>query len=147
MPRLISANLWRKSSSSGCRRLRWKHAGGNQTISIRTQKRLLANGISIMTRQKQGDNRFVTRRSSEVALAKEAPTSANDNDWIGSPQLPLMTDQESFRPQSAEGTHPRPSWKGTFFRLLYVIAVSVSMLGWLYVIWLAVVSGLEGLMG
>jgi len=34
----------------------------------------------------------------------------------------------------------RPSWRATLGRLAYVAVVSIAMFGWLFVLWLALVS-------
>ena len=53
--------------------------------------------------------------------------------------LPFI-DQRAKTPPPAIRAGFRSSWKGMFGRLTYVAAISVAMFGWLYLLWLAMVT-------
>jgi hypothetical protein len=95
-----------------------------------------------------------------------ATSAANDNDCEGPrSQVPLSTERSSIpsgqpeptRGQITEGacpsipceevTNPQAvqagsSWRARLGMLAYVAAVSVAMFGWLYLLWLALVSSM-----
>ena len=65
---------------------------------------------------------------------------ANDNDNKGSWPMPLP---EGFYPSFSSGdveTPRRFSWKAKLVKLAYIVAAPVAGFGWLYVLWLAIVS-------
>ena len=118
------------------------------------------------------DGATVTRRGTDAhqRYRQHPRTSAaddNDCDWplvplpeghLGIPSglqesNRLLSSQSAFlfhlseevtRPQLVQASS-RSSWRATLGRLAYVAAVSVAMFGWLYLLWLALVSSVEGI--
>ena len=93
------------------------------------------------------DSAIVLRRSAgqQGRLAERSVKSAaNDNDNQG--PWPLVRFLESPYPTFSfeDFTKPhRTSWKGKLIRLAYVAAMPFAVLGWLYLLWLAIISGTE----
>jgi hypothetical protein len=106
--------------------------------------------MTIHIKKDDPDVATVTQRGTEQAPA----CAANDNDWEGSsPLVPLPEGrlgvpsglQESNRLSTESACRSpasfRSSWRATLGKLAYVVAVSIAMFGWLYLLWLALVSG------
>jgi hypothetical protein len=105
-------------------------------------------------KQDDPDGTTVTRRGTgeHQGFHEQPPTSAangNECSW------PLVPFPESARPSLLyeEVTTPRAvqsgfrsSWRATSGRLAYVAVVSIAMLGWLYLLWLALVSRVQGIL-
>jgi hypothetical protein len=119
-------------------------------------------------KQDDPDGTTVTRRGTGAhqRFPEQPPTSAaNDNDCEGPwPLIPFpeglngtpsgqqirRLSTESARPLNEEVTIRRAvqagfrsSWRATLARLAYAVAVSIAMFGWLYVLWLALVSSVQ----
>ena len=96
-----------------------------------------------MSRIKQDDT--ISRAATLSKLQSSAP--ANDNDGDGA--WPLLPFPESASPPlsyqevtttPAIQTGLRSSWKATLSRLAYLAAVSMAMLGWSYLLVVALIS-------
>ena len=92
----------------------------------------------------------VARRSigAHESFFKQPPTSAaNDNDCEGPwPLVPfpegLFLSEGVATPQLVQEGF-RSSWRATLSRLAYAATVSIAMFGWLYLLWLALVSSVQ----
>ena len=128
---------------------------------------------ALMSRVKHDDPDGPTPIQSGIAHQRfpdPPPTSAaNDNACEGpSSQVPFSTELNSMpsgQPEATtaiiesafpsipyeEVTNPQAvqvgsSWRAMSGRLAYVAAVSVAMLGWLYLLWLALVSSMQAIL-
>ena len=83
-------------------------------------------------------------------------SAANDNNCEGPwPLVPfpegLFFPNEQHEPSESVTSHPvqesdRSYWRATLSRLAYAATVSIAMLGWLYLLGLALVSSVLGLL-
>src|SRR6188768_245546 len=98
-------------------------------------------------KQDDADGRSAIRRSAgahQRFSEEPAKSAANDNEnqrpWPFVPSLegsyPSVLSKEVATPQ-------RLSWRAKLILLAYVAVTPVAMLGWLYLLWLAIVSTLE----
>jgi hypothetical protein len=89
---------------------------------------------------------------------RKPPTSANDNDYEGSwsnpfpgrlgdnPTPPRFRYEEAL-PLQAVQTSFGSSWSGTLSRVTYVMGVSIAMLGWMYLLWFALLTCVQAIPG
>jgi hypothetical protein len=107
-------------------------------------------------KQDDPDGTTVTRRGTGAhqRFPEQPPTSAaNDNDCESSWPLvpfpesacPSLFYEEVTTPQAVQSGF-RSSWRATLGRLAYVAVVSIAMFGWLYLLWLALVSSVQGIL-
>ena len=86
--------------------------------------------------QSAGAHKWFFERPAEPAV------TGNDNQgpwpFVPSPEgsYPSVSSKEVATPQ-------RLSWKAKLILLAYVAVTPIAMLGWLYLLWLAIVSSLE----
>ena len=124
-------------------------------------------------KQDDPDGTSVARRGAGAhpSFPGERNISANDNDFEGSWSLVPSASafnsirsgqQEPIQRHSTEGASPslyevvntsqaaqagfRSSWRATLVRLAYVAAISAAMFGWLYLLWLALLSSVQGIL-
>jgi hypothetical protein len=81
------------------------------------------------------------------SFSKQPPPSVADDNVCDGP-WPLVPFPEGLlcaggaTPQRAQ-EGPRSSWKATSGKLAFAATALIAMLGWLYLLWLAVVSSVE----
>jgi hypothetical protein len=102
------------------------------------------------SKQDETDGASAFQRITGASFARKPPTSANDNDCNAPlPLIPfpagadsLLREQQEvidlFPAQPGRATLPTSSWKAMLGWFTYVLVVSIAMVGWLYVLWLAV---------
>ena len=87
---------------------------------------------------------------------RKPPTSANDNDCEGSWSRPFPAGSATIQLTRVSDTKKRPpcrqtsfrsSWSGTLSRVTYVMGVSVAMLGWMYLLWFALLTCVQTIPG
>ncbi len=89
---------------------------------------------------------------------RKPPTSANDNDCEGSWYHPFPRglgdnpthprfQYEGATPVQAVHTRVRSSWSGTLSRVTYAMGVSIAMLGWMYLLWLTLLTCVQAIPG
>jgi hypothetical protein len=107
-----------------------------------------------------------------VQAPKFAAIAANDNDCErGRPLIPLPVghlgiqcgQQELNQPLSTDRVYPSllseevtttetvqatfsPSWRARFGRTAYVATISIAMFGWLYLLWLGLISSMQAIL-
>jgi hypothetical protein len=107
-------------------------------------------------KQDDPDGTTVTRRGTGARkrFPEQPPTSAaNDKDCEGSWPLvpfpktacPSLLYEEVITPRVVQASF-RSSWRATLGRLAYLAVVSIAMFGWLYLLWLAPVSSVQGIL-
>ena len=113
--------------------------------------------ISAMQHIKQ-DKADVTIAQPGPGYPRKPPTSANDNDCEGSwshpsprglgdnPTHPRFRYEEAT-PLQAVQTSFRSSWSGTLSRVTYVMGASIAMLGWMYLLCLALLTCVQAIAG
>ena len=94
--------------------------------------------------QDDGDRTLVLRRIAGAHQRFSEESAANDNDNKG--PWPLVRLPEGSYPSvlAEEVTTPqRFSWKAKLILLTYAAVTPIAMLGWLFLLWLAIVSSLK----
>jgi hypothetical protein len=93
------------------------------------------------------DSAIALRRSAgqhQRLAERSVKSAANDNDNQG--PWPLAPFLESPYPTCSFEDVTKPqhsSWKGKLIRLAYVAATPIAVFGWLYLLWLAMISSTE----
>ena len=117
---------------------------GERPLYCRAQTEIGAMTSHI--KQDDPDGTAVTRRGAG------AHQSFPDHDNVGESSWPLVPFPESACPSllyeevSAPQAGFRSSWKATLGRLAYVAVVSIAMFGWLYLLWLVLVSSVHAML-
>jgi hypothetical protein len=124
---------------------------GERPLYCRAQTEIAAMTSHI--KQDDPDGTAVTRRGAGAhqSFPDQPPTSAA-NDNVCESSWPLVPFPESacasllYEEVSAPQAGFRSSWKATLGRLAYVAVVSIAMFGWLYLLWLVLVSSVHAML-
>ena|SRR5438270_3288860 len=122
-----------------------------------------------MTQHSKQDETTALQRSigARPGFPRKPPTSANDNNRDGPwPLIPfperldaiptghqelfhrLSTQhEEATAEQTVQASFRSSSWRTTLGLGAYVVGASIAMFGWLYLLWLALITSVNGIFG